>query len=227
MSSDGKTHAPMATSAATGWAWRGKPLTTSERPLAPARLPAAAPQPLDAALAARGIALYLGDNRVLLPGLPARSVDAALLDPPAGLQMLGTSWDSPWQYPLTSFGLSDGANRVAAPAISRPSRNPVCRKCRRHQRGWNHVPGCVCPEPDFDERDQHIAARNAFIAALTESFSACLRVLKPGAYALVWAIPKTQHWTMTALENAGFRIVDVVTHVQVQGYPINWNLGKI
>ena len=32
----------------------------------------------------------------------------------------------------------------------------------------------------------------------------CLRVVKPGGHAIVWAIPRTSHWTATALEDAGF-----------------------
>lgn len=53
----------------------------------------------------------------------------------------------------------------------------------------------------------------------------CLRVLKPGAHALVWAIPRTSHWTATALEGAGFEIRDVVTHVFGSGFPKSMNIS--
>jgi len=45
------------------------------------------------------------------------------------------------------------------------------------------------------------------------------RVLKPGAHGLVWAIPRTSHWTATALEQAGFEIRDVITHLFGSGFP--------
>jgi hypothetical protein len=59
----------------------------------------------------------------------------------------------------------------------------------------------------------------AFLAFLTPIMAQCLRVLKPGGYALVWALPRTSHWTATALEDAGFEIRDVVVHITGQGFP--------
>ncbi len=52
------------------------------------------------------------------------------------------------------------------------------------------------------------------------------RVLKPGAHGLVWAIPRTSHWTATALEQAGFEIRDVITHIFGSGFPKSLNIGK-
>lgn len=50
--------------------------------------------------------------------------------------------------------------------------------------------------------------RDVFIAMVGAIFAECFRVLKPGAHAVVWALPRTSHWTATALENAGFEIRD-------------------
>jgi site-specific DNA-methyltransferase (adenine-specific) len=47
------------------------------------------------------------------------------------------------------------------------------------------------------------------------------RVLKPGAHGLVWALPRTSHWTATALENAGFDVRDRVSHLFGTGFPKN------
>lgn len=68
--------------------------------------------------------------------------------------------------------------------------------------------------------------RDAWIAWMTEVMGECLRVLKPGAHALVWAIPRTSHWTTTALENAGFEIRDVVTHLFGTGFPKSLDVSK-
>lgn len=54
--------------------------------------------------------------------------------------------------------------------------------------------------------DHHKGGRDQWAAWLTEVMTECLRVLKPGGHALVWALPRTSHWTMTALEDAGFEI---------------------
>lgn len=54
---------------------------------------------------------------------------------------------------------------------------------------------------------------------LTGIMAECLRVLKPGGHALVWALPRTSHWTGTALELAGFEIRDMMVHVFGTGMP--------
>lgn len=68
--------------------------------------------------------------------------------------------------------------------------------------------------------------RDKFIRFLTDILEQCLRVLKPGAHALVWAIPRTSHWTATALEDAGFEIRDVVVHLQGSGFPKSRNVSE-
>ncbi len=54
---------------------------------------------------------------------------------------------------------------------------------------------------------------------LTAAFREAYRALKPGAYAIVWAFPRTCHHTMTALEDAGFDVRDVITHHFATGNP--------
>lgn len=54
----------------------------------------------------------------------------------------------------------------------------------------------------------------------------CLRVMKPGAHGLVWALPRTSHWTATALEDAGFEIRDCVYHLFGSGFPKSLDVSK-
>jgi DNA methylase len=61
--------------------------------------------------------------------------------------------------------------------------------------------------------------RRGFISFLNPVMRECLRVLKPGAHALTWALPRTSHWTATAIEDAGFEIRDVITHHFGTGFP--------
>lgn len=76
------------------------------------------------------------------------------------------------------------------------------------------------------EWDHHKGGRDQWIAWMSEVMRECLRVMKPGAHGLVWAIPRTSHWTATALENAGFEIRDVVTHLFGSGFPKSLDISK-
>ncbi len=75
------------------------------------------------------------------------------------------------------------------------------------------------------EWDKNKGGRDSWILWLTEVMKECSRVLKPGAHGLVWALPRTSHWTATALENAGFEIRDIITHLFGSGFPKSHNLG--
>lgn len=75
------------------------------------------------------------------------------------------------------------------------------------------------------EWDGDKGGRDGWIAWMTEVMQECLRVMKPGAHGLVWAIPRTSHWTATALENAGFEVRDVVTRLFGSGFPKSQNIA--
>ena len=74
--------------------------------------------------------------------------------------------------------------------------------------------------------DHDKGGRDAWIAWMRGVMTEARRVLKPGAHGLVWAIPRTSHWTATALEDAGFEIRDVVTHHFGTGFPKSLNVGE-
>src|SRR3990167_2785297 len=61
---------------------------------------------------------------------------------------------------------------------------------------------------------------------ICQVFTEAIRVLKPGGYALVWAIPRTSHHAAMGLERAGFEIRDVVSHIFSTGFPKSLNIGK-
>jgi DNA modification methylase len=67
--------------------------------------------------------------------------------------------------------------------------------------------------------DHDHGGREGWIEIMASIFEECLRVLKPGAHGLVWALPRTSHWTATALEDAGFEIRDRVSYLHGQGFP--------
>lgn len=74
--------------------------------------------------------------------------------------------------------------------------------------------------------DKDKGGRDKWIAEMAGIYRECLRVMKPGAHGLVWAIPRTSHWTATALEDAGFEVRDVIMHIFGTGFPKNVNISK-
>ena len=96
----------------------------------------------------------------------------------------------------------------------------------------NSVDSIVCDPPagiGFMGKswDGDKGGRKQWIAWLVETMAASYAALKPGGHALVWAIPRTSHWTMTALEEMGFEIRDVVTHLFGTGFPKSANVSKL
>lgn len=67
--------------------------------------------------------------------------------------------------------------------------------------------------------DHHRGGREKWVAWLAERMAEARRVVKPGHYALVWALPRTSHWTATALEDAGWIVRDRVSHIFGSGFP--------
>jgi len=76
------------------------------------------------------------------------------------------------------------------------------------------------------EFDSDRGGRENWIAWLASIMSEALRVLKPGGHALVWSLPRTSHWTGTALEDAGFEVRDCVYHLFGSGFPKSLDISK-
>jgi len=74
--------------------------------------------------------------------------------------------------------------------------------------------------------DSDRGGRDAWVAWMSEVMGECLRVLKPGAHGLVWALPRTSHWTAWALEEAGFEVRDQINHIFLSGFPKSFDVGK-
>jgi DNA methylase len=74
--------------------------------------------------------------------------------------------------------------------------------------------------------DHDRGGRDAWIRWLGDIMTEAFRVLKPGGHALVWALPRTSHWTGMALEDAGFDIRDCVLHLFGSGFPKSLDVGK-
>lgn len=76
------------------------------------------------------------------------------------------------------------------------------------------------------EWDSDKGGRDRWVAWLAGVMREALRALKPGGHALVWALPRTSHWTATALEDAGFEIRDYHLHLFGTGFPKSLDVAK-
>jgi DNA modification methylase len=82
----------------------------------------------------------------------------------------------------------------------------------------NYFDAIVCDPPagiSFMGKkwDDDKGGRDKWIAWMQTIAAEALRVMKPGAHALVWALPRTSHWTATAWENGGWEVRDRVSHI--------------
>jgi site-specific DNA-methyltransferase (adenine-specific) len=170
-----------------------------------------------------------GDCLEVLKTLPDNSVDSIVTDPPAGIEFLGKDWDSFKQGRLANYAGPPGGNvkplgevrgwQASLPKISQ-SANRKCLSCGQYK--FSRTP-CTCKVPDW-EPDSSV--RDTFVAFMRAVFTEALRVLKPGGHAVIWAIPRTSHWTAWAVEAAGFEIRDAVYHIFATGFPKNFNVAK-
>jgi len=76
------------------------------------------------------------------------------------------------------------------------------------------------------EWDKDKGGRENWIDWLAAIMVEARRVLKPGSHALVWALPRTSHWTAIALERAGFELRDSLHHVFGTGFPKGLDVSK-
>lgn len=74
--------------------------------------------------------------------------------------------------------------------------------------------------------DKDKGGRKEWCAWMEGIMREALRVMKPGAHGLVWALPRTSHWTATALEDAGFEVRDCITHLFGSGFPKSLDISK-
>jgi DNA modification methylase len=95
----------------------------------------------------------------------------------------------------------------------------------------NSIDAIVCDPPSAinfmgKEWDSDRGGRTMWVAWLAGIMTEARRVLKPGGFAVVWALPRTSHWTAWALEDAGFEIREKLYHIFGSGFPKSLDVSK-
>ena len=74
--------------------------------------------------------------------------------------------------------------------------------------------------------DTDHGGRDQFVEWLTVRLAECARIMKPGAHAFVWAMPRTSGWTQRAIEDAGLIPRECVIHLFGSGFPKSLDVSK-
>ena len=148
--------------------------------------------------------LLTGECLDVLATLEPESVDACVTDPPYGIGFLGREWDT-----FTSATVE----KMRTPkAFGADDANPNLRG----RTGWAGSAAVAY--------DRSAAASLKFHAWTQQWAEAVLRVLKPGAHAVVCASPRMGHRVTCGLEDAGFEIRDSLLWLYGSGFPKSLNL---
>ena len=148
--------------------------------------------------------LLTSDCLDVLATLEPESVDACATDPPYGISFMGREWDT--FMPAT-------VEKMRTPkAFGADDANPNLRG----RTGWAGSAAIAY--------DRSAAASLKFHAWTQQWAEAVLRVLKPGAHAVVCASPRMGHRVTCGLEDAGFEIRDSLLWLYGSGFPKSLNL---
>ncbi len=154
--------------------------------------------------------LIHGDALEKLRGLPACSVDVCIADQPSGLSFMSKPWDSFAGYvPRTERGREVDAQLGGGDLLARAA---------AFLDGLAGVDGEASGARALGLAEELRAAAGAralmppwargFVVFATDMWSEVFRVLKPGAFACVWALPKTADLAGLALRAADFETRD-------------------
>lgn len=152
------------------------------------------------------INLRRGDLFDILPTVAADSVDAVITDPPYGIGFMGKEWDT--------FRPGAEASRIV-PNKHAESDNP-------NLRGRTRAPAS---SPSAVEYDYTTRGLREFQTWSERWAREAFRVMKPGAYLVVFAAPRSYHRMACGLEDAGFVVRDSIAWIFGSGFPKSYNLG--
>jgi site-specific DNA-methyltransferase (adenine-specific) len=142
------------------------------------------------------VTLLQGDCRDVLREMARQNgtgprFTALVTDPPAGISFMGKEWDNPNGVSRTGSGIGQEGKDADYDRYGK---------------------GAMPYGYSGSNAGRNITDREAFIATMTEIAALALDLCLPGAHALVWALPRTSHWTATAWENGGWEVRDRIRY---------------
>src|SRR3990167_11307537 len=156
--------------------------------------------------------VHHGDLFHVLPTLNDESLDACVTDPPYGIGFMGKEWDT--------FKPGTGKHR----RLMHP-RERVLGKVVSDNPNINGRWRSPALSPSQIDYDYSAAGLRGFQQWTGEWAVEVLRVLKPGAYIVVFGAPRSYHRMACGLEDAGFVIRDKFSWLFLSGFPKSLNFG--
>ena len=157
--------------------------------------------------------LLHGDCLELLATVPDASVDALVTDPPYGIGFMGREWDT--------FKPGTGATRKLMHPRERARAKIESDNPNIH--GRHRSPALSPSQIDYDYTVTGLRRFQEWTELWAHE---AVRVLKPGAYAVVCGAPRAYHRMACGLEDAGFEIRDCLAWLFGSGFPKSLNLGE-
>lgn len=149
-----------------------------------------------------------GDCIQHMKEMPKNSVDAIITDPPYGLEFMGKEWDK--------FGVSEARAKRLKGIDNKGSGDKFSDEPNICEGGNSRIKGL---SPSFKEKP----AMQIFIEIWAKEG---LRILKPGAFMLVFGGTRTYHRLVCGIEDAGFEIRDTIMWLYGSGFPKSMNISK-
>lgn len=147
--------------------------------------------------------IHSGKLEDVLPSYPENTFDSCVTDPPYGIRFMGKAWDS--------FDIEKGSDQ----------RNSYDLSEKRAASGRTSTGFGNSVEAGKYKTD--LTAMRQFQSWTEQWASHVYRVLKPGAYLIVFASPRTYHRMVCGVEDAGFEIRDTIMWVFASGFPKSSN----
>jgi DNA modification methylase len=175
--------------------------------------------------------LLHGDSFDVLDNLPAASVDVCITDPPAGIGFMAKPWDSFANYkPRTEQG-RDIAARLGKDDLIRRAANLLLGL------SLSTATESLPARDEAAELASLLRARSlapaplapwaiGFVAFSVDIWTKVARVLKPGAFVVSWALPKTADLQALAMRCVGWTVADSALHLFGGSMPKGLNISK-
>jgi DNA modification methylase len=174
--------------------------------------------------------LWLGNCFDVLPLLPANSVDSVVVDPPYGLEFMGSDWDGHKNF--SAAGIEKDAKSAGGfGADSATNENAYAAARVRHGKLWTERPAKEARRAEGHNRPTDgvlpVYSGGYVYQEWTRKWAAeVFRVLKPGGFLLAFGGSRTYHRLGCGIEDAGFEVRDMLEWLYGSGFPKSSNVGR-